>query len=188
MLCRYDVFIFGGVDEEWKHFLGPCCKVDDEIKTASDVACTLYLFAAKLNSLGKRCFSSTARTLLRFAVVAVTTTSTLGGTLQVCCLHCYDGQHRQKSSIMGTFENGLHRVLLLFYLSPRSQEHFTSPCSYAGRDTWNQNLSLSLNFERKRLELVSAYTIHLNVPTFLCLFLLMFYGRSWRVFCSIHGR
>jgi ferredoxin-thioredoxin reductase catalytic subunit len=56
MLCRYDVFIFGGVDEEWKHFLGPCCKVDDEIKTASDVACTLYLFAAKLNSLGKRCF------------------------------------------------------------------------------------------------------------------------------------
>jgi hypothetical protein len=62
MLCRYDVFIFGGVDEEWKHFLGPCCKVDDEIKTASDVACTLYLFAAKLNSLEKVFFINGAYT------------------------------------------------------------------------------------------------------------------------------
>lgn len=154
MLCGYDVFIFGGVDEEWKNFLGPCCKMDDETKTASDVASTLYLFTAKLNSLGKRVF---------FISGAYTATicSRCGNNniphsenydCKVCCLHCSMTVNTVRNLlIMGTFENGLPTECCYSSIYHPDPKSIYQSMLYSGRgETLDKNnFSLFLNFENK---------------------------------------
>jgi hypothetical protein len=137
-------------------------------------------------------FSSTARTLLRFAVVAVTTTSRNTVHRKVCCLHCSMTVNTVRNLlIMGTFENGLPTECCyssIYHPDPKSI--CLSPCSTPVGETLETKISLFLlNFERKRLELVSTQS-NLNVPTSFLLISLMFYGRSWRVsvFFYSHGR
>jgi hypothetical protein len=42
MLCRYDVFIFGGLMKNGNTFSVLAAKVDDEIKTASDISRSIF--------------------------------------------------------------------------------------------------------------------------------------------------